>query len=73
VRYTPEGEVERVIEVPVSNPTCVCLGGPQLKTLYITTARKFLGRAQLRNQPMAGSVLAIDVDVAGMPEQRFGA
>ena len=73
IRYEPGGEVSRVIELPVTNPTCVCLGGRDLKTLFITTARKFLGRAQLRGEPLAGSVLAIDVDVPGLPEQRFGA
>ena len=72
VRYSPEGAINRVIELPVTNPTCVCLGGAHLKTLYITTARKFLGRGQLRNEPWAGSVLAIDVEVPGLPEQRFG-
>ncbi len=72
VRFSPAGAVDRVIELPVTNPTCVCLGGPQLKTLFITTARKFLGRGVLRSQPWAGSVLAIDVEVPGLPEQRFG-
>jgi sugar lactone lactonase YvrE len=61
------GELDRIIELPVTNPTCVCLGGPDLKTMYITTARKFLDRAQLRQQPLAGSVLAIDVDVPACP------
>ena len=72
-RYSPAGNLDRVIDLPVTNPTCVCLGGPDLKTLYITTARKFLNRAQLRNEPLAGSVLAIDVDVPGLPEHCFGA
>lgn len=72
VRYSPAGEVSRVIELPVTNPTCVCLGGPDLKTLFITTARRFLDRKQLRSEPLAGSVLAIEVDVPGLPEQRFG-
>lgn len=72
VRYAPDGRVDRVIALPVSNPTCVCFGGPELRTLYITTARRFLTRAQLREQPWAGAVLAIDVGVAGLPEQRFG-
>jgi sugar lactone lactonase YvrE len=60
-----------VIELPVTNPTCACLGGRDLKTLYVTTARKFLDRRQLRQQPLAGSVLAIEVDVPGLPEHRF--
>jgi len=71
VRYSPAGEVDRVIEVPVTNPTCACLGGGDLKTLYVTTARKFLSRQQLREQPLAGSVLAIEVSVPGLPEHRF--
>jgi sugar lactone lactonase YvrE len=64
--------VDRVIELPVTNPTCVCLGGSDYKTLFITTARKFLDRSQLRQEPLAGSVLAVRVDVAGRPERRFG-
>lgn len=72
VRFAPDGQVDRVIELPVTNPTCVCLGGPQLRTLYITTARKFLDREQLRRQPLAGAVLAVEVDVPGIVEHRFG-
>jgi sugar lactone lactonase YvrE len=72
VRYAPDGSVDRVVELPVSNPTCVCLGGPDMKTLYITTARKFLNRTQLRAQPLAGALLAIDVPVPGLSECRFG-
>jgi sugar lactone lactonase YvrE len=72
VRYAPSGTVDRVIELPVTNPTCACFGGPELRTLYITTARKFLDRAQLRREPLAGSVLAVEVDVPGLPEHRFG-
>jgi sugar lactone lactonase YvrE len=38
VRYTPQGKVDRVIDVPTKNPTCCCFGGADLKTLYITAA-----------------------------------
>ncbi|MES2957470.1 MAG: SMP-30/gluconolactonase/LRE family protein [Pseudomonadota bacterium] len=71
VRYTPDGRVDRTISLPVTNPTCVCLGGADLRTLYITTARKFLSDDQLRTEPFAGSVLAVKVDVPGLQEQRF--
>ena len=71
-RYSPAGELAGTIALPVLNPTCMCLGGPDLKTLYITTARKFLDRSQLREQPLAGALLAIDVDVPGLPERPFG-
>lgn len=73
VRYAPDGRVDTEIELPVTNPTCVCLGGEDLRTLYVTTARKFLDRTQLRREPLAGSVLAVDVEVPGLVEQRFGA
>jgi len=72
-RYTKEGRFVRSIALPVTNPTCVCLGGPGYRTLFITTARKFLSNEQLDKEPLAGSVLGIDVDVPGLPEKRFGA
>jgi sugar lactone lactonase YvrE len=71
VRHTPDGRVDRTIALPVTNPTCVCLGGADMHTLYITTARKFLSEDRLRNEPFAGSVLAIKVNVPGLEEQRF--
>jgi sugar lactone lactonase YvrE len=71
VRYTPAGRADRTIVLPVTNPTCPCLGGPDGRTLYITTARKFLSPEQLQAAPLAGSVLAVQVPVPGLPEQRF--
>lgn len=71
-RYTADGRLERSIALPVTNPTCVCLGGPGYRTLFITTARKFLSAERLEQEPLAGSVLALEVDVPGLPERRFG-
>lgn len=72
VRYAPDGEIDRVIEVPVEQPTSVAFGGPDLKTLFITTARLNLTPEKLLAQPLAGHVLAVDLDVAGVAEPRFG-
>ena len=44
-----------------------CFGGADLKTLYITTARENRPEAELAAQPLAGCVLALQVDVAGLP------
>ena len=71
VRYNPEGGIDKVIPVPVSQPTSVAFGGADLRTLFITTARIFLTDEQLQNQPMAGNILAVDLDVPGIPEPRF--
>jgi len=44
-----------------------CFGGPDLKTLYITTSRQNRPAAELIEQPYAGCVLALDADVPGLP------
>lgn len=66
-RYTPDGRVEREIRLPTDNPTMLAFGGPDLRTLYITTATLAL-RAP---QPLAGAVLAVAAPVPGLPEPRF--
>ena len=71
VRYTPQGKVDRVIELPVQNPTCCCFGGKRLDTLYVTTAAQGLKEADLEKQPLAGSLFAVRPGVAGLPESRF--
>lgn len=71
VRYAPDGSVDRVLELPVQKPTSCAFGGPDLKTLYITSASLGLDEAALATQPWAGCVLAIDLDIAGLPSHRF--
>ena len=68
VRFAPDGSIDRVIEVPVSQVTCPAFGGKDLKTLFITTAAKTLTPEQLAAEKVAGGVFAIEVDVAGLPE-----
>ncbi len=71
VRYTPAGKIDRVIELPVANPTCCCFGGADLDTLYVTTATQRLTPEEISKQPLAGSVLAVRPGVRGLPEARF--
>jgi len=71
VRYRPDGRIDVEIEVPVSNPTCLCFGGPDLNTLYVTTATKFLDPGALAAEPLAGSLLAIEGVGQGVPEHHF--
>jgi len=44
-----------------------CFGGPDLRTLYVTTARLNRPPEELAVQPLAGCVLALRVDVPGLP------
>lgn len=71
VRYAPDGRIDRTIELPVERPTSCTFGGPDLRTLYITTAHWYLSDAELAKQPLAGQLLAIDAGVRGMPDRPF--
>jgi sugar lactone lactonase YvrE len=70
VRYAPDGRVDRTIEMPVENPTCCCFGGDNLDVLYVTSASAPL-KPEERADSAAGSVLALDVGVRGLPEAEF--
>ncbi|MDX3363342.1 MULTISPECIES: SMP-30/gluconolactonase/LRE family protein [Streptomyces] len=54
-RYTPSGELDRVVPLPVPRVTACAFGGPELTDLYITTARVGLSPAQ----PLAGSLMVL--------------
>ncbi|MCO6384404.1 MAG: SMP-30/gluconolactonase/LRE family protein [Vannielia sp.] len=71
VRYAPDGRIDREIALPVTNPTCLCFGGADLKTLFVTSAFKFLSPEQLAAEPLAGSVFAIEGAGQGVPENLF--
>lgn len=70
-RYDPDGQVERVINLPVPRPTSCVFGGPDLDTLYITTARIRLSAERLAEAPSSGSVFAFRTGVIGLPEASY--
>lgn len=72
VRYTPEGTVDRIIDMPVKKVTSVMFGGENLDVLYVTSmAQPPLPRFPEDNQ-LRGSLFALyDLGVTGVPEQRF--
>lgn len=67
-RLRPDGSVDRVIRLPVTNPTSCTFGDADLRTLYITTARQRLSPAQLEVEPHAGALFSVRVEVGGLPE-----
>lgn len=69
-RYSSSGELRASIAFPCANITKLCWGGEALGSIFVTTARKGLTAAQLLQQPLAGSLFALDTDVAGLPQQR---
>jgi sugar lactone lactonase YvrE len=71
-RYAPDGRVDRTIALPVTSPTCVCFGGDNLDTLYVTSSTHRHSPAQRTAEPMSGGLLALDVGARGLPEAAFG-
>lgn len=71
VRYSPNGKIDRVLEMPVQRPTSVMFGGPDLDRLFITSAWDRLSKEAKAKQPHAGHVFVADVGVSGLPETDF--
>ncbi|WP_411851361.1 SMP-30/gluconolactonase/LRE family protein [Stenotrophomonas sp. LGBM10] len=71
-RFAPDGRLDRTVDLPVPRPTSCAFGGADMKTLYITTARIRLSATQLAAAPLSGSILALQVDVAGCPVGEYG-
>ena len=72
-RYAPDGRIDRVLELDVQRPTCCTFGGPDLSTLFVTTASQKLTEAELAEQPRAGALLAVQPGVAGLPDPVYSA
>ncbi|MER7051336.1 SMP-30/gluconolactonase/LRE family protein [Streptomyces sp. NPDC000351] len=66
-RYTPSGDLDRVIPLPVPRVTACAFGGPDLTDLYITTARVGLTAPH----PLAGSVLVVPGAGRGVAQPAF--
>jgi sugar lactone lactonase YvrE len=73
VRHAPDGSELFILRTPVQKPTMCAFAGDDLSTLVFTSARGSLAGAELERQPLAGSVFAVDVGVAGCPDPDFRA
>ena len=71
-RFSPEGErLETVVTPGAPQTTCCCFGGPDLDTLYITTARDSIAGVNTEGEPNSGALFAADVDAVGLPTNLF--
>lgn len=72
VRYTPQGDMDRIVPVPAEHPSCVAFGGEHLDQLFITTAREGLGNKALQRVPESGGVYRWhEAGFRGLPESRM--
>jgi sugar lactone lactonase YvrE len=67
-RYTPEGDLDAVVDVPARKVTACTFGGQGLDQLFVTTSREDLEPGE---DPLAGSVFRTDPGVRGLPVREF--
>ncbi|RYY63214.1 MAG: IclR family transcriptional regulator, partial [Comamonadaceae bacterium] len=56
VRISPDGELDRLVALPVPCPTDVAVGGAGGASLFITTARQPVALDVLAKAPLSGSL-----------------
>jgi sugar lactone lactonase YvrE len=64
IRIAPDGELDRVVEMPARRPTSCAFGGDNMKTLYVTSAAMD-STDPADSADLGGAVFSIEVDVAG--------
>lgn len=70
-RFTPKGKLDRLIQLPFSQPTSCSFGGVNLDTLFITSASQRMSPEALIAEPLAGAVVTLRPGVQGLPEPLF--
>lgn len=70
-RHDAGGSLLHTVLLPCSQITSCTFGGPDLHTLYITSAADGLSRQQLEREPLAGGLFAIEMPIAGVAADRF--
>lgn len=69
VRYNKNGDIDFEITLPVSQPSCVSIGGPDLNWLIVTSAKQDLTASELAKKPLSGNVFIYQLQgVTGLVE-----
>ncbi len=71
--FSPTGEALGRVKLPVQRPTSLTFGGPDLSTIYVTTASVGLSQKEIQQGFHSGDVFAIAAPVPGLPTYPFGA
>lgn len=71
VRISPAGHIVNTVAVPALYPTMLAFGGPDLSTLYVTSARGSCSPEELAQYPHSGAIFSVEAGVVGLPEPRY--
>ena len=66
VRYAPDGQMDRIVPMPVEQPSSCAFGGPDMTTLFVTSAWDDLPVEARAGQPLAGGLFAIETGIKGL-------
>ena len=71
-RYAPDGGIDRVVDMPVPQPSCPAFGGADLEVLYVSSAAIGMTQDELARAPDGGGLFALDgrARAAGRPLRR---
>jgi sugar lactone lactonase YvrE len=72
-RWLPDGTLDSHIAVPCAAPTMPCFGGPDMRTIFITSARHHVAPDRLAGYPLSGGIFALQAEIPGVPVARFRA
>jgi D-xylonolactonase len=67
VRYSSAGVEQERLHFPTKKVSSVAFGGPELRTMYFTTAG---GQDRAANGATAGALYALEAATPGVPEFR---
>jgi len=70
-RWAPDGRLDWRMSLPCAAPTMPCFGGPDMKTIFVTSLRHNLSADKLAAKPLSGGIFALEVDVPGVPVAKF--
>ena len=71
LRYDPAGKLERRVEMPVKYPTMPSFGGPNLDTLFVTSAIWPIPEHERPQHPMEGGLFALQAPAPGFASVIF--
>lgn len=70
-RFRPDGSLDHFLPLPAQKITCCAFGGPELRTLFVTSATEGMSEEEKTAQPLAGRLMALEPGVHGRPPRRF--
>lgn len=70
-RYSPDGRLDQVIDLPVRDVTSIGFGGAELDLMYLTSASERVSADDWPSQPQAGGIFCCRPGTRGRPQQAW--